>query len=99
MNNYPVTVIFGGGGFIGRYLTRVLTKKNHRLIIPTRKPRIVAAIQPQKETNKVFNTPTKYTSKWVSVDLKLINGEKLISNPAGSERNLQPVAIFLFSKL
>ena len=38
MNNYPVTVIFGGGGFIGRYLTRVLTKKNHRLIIPTRKP-------------------------------------------------------------
>ena len=38
MDNYPVTVIFGGGGFIGRYLTRVLTKKNHRLIIPTRKP-------------------------------------------------------------
>ena len=38
MNNYPITVIFGGGGFIGRYLTRILTKKNHRLIIPTRAP-------------------------------------------------------------
>ena len=38
MNNYPITVIFGGGGFIGRYLARVLTKKNHRLIIPTRVP-------------------------------------------------------------
>ena len=32
-------------------------------------------------------------------ELELIKGEKLISNPAGSERNLQPVAIFLFSKL
>ena len=37
MNNYPITVIFGGGGFIGRYLARVLTKKS-RLIIPTRVP-------------------------------------------------------------
>jgi hypothetical protein len=35
----------------------------------------------------------------VSVDLKSIKGEKLISNPAGSDRNLQPVAIFRFSKL
>ena len=38
MNNYPITVIFGGGGFVGRYLTKVLTEKNHRLIIPTRSP-------------------------------------------------------------
>ena len=35
----------------------------------------------------------------MSVDLKSIKGEKLISNPAGSVRNLQPVAIFLYSKL
>jgi hypothetical protein len=35
----------------------------------------------------------------VSVDLKSMKGEKLISNPAGSVRNLQPVAIFLFSRL
>ena len=69
------------------------------LIMPTKKPRIVAAMQPQNETNNVFNTPTKYTSRCVSVDLKSIKGEKLISNPAGSVRNLQPVAIFLFSKL
>ena len=35
----------------------------------------------------------------MSVDLKSIKGEKLISNPAGSVRNLQPVAMFLFSRL
>ena len=35
----------------------------------------------------------------MSVDLKSIKGEKLISNPAGSVRNLQPVAIFLISRL
>ena len=68
-------------------------------MIPTKKPRIVAAIQPQNETNNVFKTPTKYTSKCVSVDLKSINGEKLISKPAGSVRKRQPVAMFLFSKL
>ena len=36
MNNYPIATILGGGGFIGRYLVRNLTKKNFRCIIPTR---------------------------------------------------------------
>ena len=37
MNNYPIATILGGGGFIGRYLVRNLTKKNYRCIISTRK--------------------------------------------------------------
>jgi uncharacterized protein YbjT (DUF2867 family) len=32
-----ICTILGGGGFIGRYLVRNLTKKNHRCIISTRK--------------------------------------------------------------
>ena len=36
MNNYPIATILGGGGFIGRYLVRNLTKRNYRCIIPTR---------------------------------------------------------------
>ena len=36
MNNYPIATILGGGGFIGRYLVRNLTKKNFRCIITTR---------------------------------------------------------------
>ena len=67
--------------------------------MPTRKPRMVAAIHPQKDTKRVFNKPTKYTFKCVSVDLKSKKGEKLISKPAGILKNLQPVAIFLFSRL
>jgi len=38
MNNYPIATILGGGGFIGRYLVRNLTKRNFRCIIPTRNP-------------------------------------------------------------
>ena len=38
MNKYPITTILGAGGFIGRYIVRNLTKKNHRCIIPTRNP-------------------------------------------------------------
>ena len=38
MNNYPIATILGGGGFIGRYLVRKLTKKNFRCIDPTRNP-------------------------------------------------------------
>ena len=38
MNNYPIATILGGGGFIGRYLVQILTKKNYRCIIPTRNP-------------------------------------------------------------
>ena len=33
----PICTILGGGGFIGRYLVRNLTKKNYRCIISTRK--------------------------------------------------------------
>ena len=33
-----ICTILGGGGFIGRYLVRILTKKNYRCIISTRKP-------------------------------------------------------------
>jgi uncharacterized protein YbjT (DUF2867 family) len=36
MNNQICTIL-GGGGFIGRYLVRNLTKKNYRCIISTRK--------------------------------------------------------------
>ena len=32
-----ICTILGGGGFIGRYLVRNLTKKNYRCIITTRK--------------------------------------------------------------
>ena len=32
-----ICTILGGGGFIGRYLVRNLTKKNYRCIISTRK--------------------------------------------------------------
>ena len=35
MKNHICTIL-GGGGFIGRYLVRNLTKKNYRCIIPTR---------------------------------------------------------------
>ena len=33
-----ICTILGGGGFIGRYLVRNLTKKNYRCFITTRKP-------------------------------------------------------------
>ena len=33
-----IATIFGGTGFIGRYLIRRLTKKGYRVIIPTRSP-------------------------------------------------------------
>ena len=36
MKNHICTIL-GGGGFIGRYLVRNLTKKNYRCIISTRK--------------------------------------------------------------
>jgi len=36
MNNYPIVTIFGGGGFIGKYLVRKMTEKNFQCIIPTR---------------------------------------------------------------
>ena len=38
MNSHPIATILGGGGFIGRYLVRNLTKNNYRCIIPTRNP-------------------------------------------------------------
>ncbi len=38
MNNNSIVVIFGGGGFIGRYLIKALSEKSFRCIVPTRNP-------------------------------------------------------------
>jgi len=53
MNNYPIATILGGGGFIGRYLVRNLTKKNFRCIIPTRNPFTKGYLKTQAPTGAV----------------------------------------------
>ena len=53
MNNYPIATILGGGGFIGRYLVRNLTKKNFRCIIPTRNPFTKGYLKTQAPTGAI----------------------------------------------
>ena len=53
MNNYPIATILGGGGFIGRYLVRNLTKKNYRCIIPTRNPFSKVYLKTQAPTGAI----------------------------------------------
>ena len=53
MNNYPIATILGGGGFIGRYLVRNLTKKNFRCIIPTRNPFTKGHLKTQAPTGAI----------------------------------------------
>ena len=47
MNNYPIATILGGGGFIGRYLVRKMTKMNYQCIIPTRNPYLKGYLKTQ----------------------------------------------------
>ena len=47
MNNHPIATILGGGGFIGRYLVRNLSKNNYRCFIPTRKPYLKGYLKTQ----------------------------------------------------
>ena len=61
MNNYPIATILGGGGFIGRYLVRNLTKKNFRCIIPTRNPFTKGYLKTQAQAGaiEIINFSTK----------------------------------------
>jgi|TARA_B100002051_G_scaffold268077_1_gene297412 uncharacterized protein YbjT (DUF2867 family) len=47
MNNNPIATILGGGGFIGRYLVRNLSKENYRCFIPTRSPYLKGYLKTQ----------------------------------------------------
>ena len=61
MNNYPIATILGGGGFIGRYLVRNLTKRNFRCIIPTRNPFTKGYLKTQAQAGaiEIINFSTK----------------------------------------
>ena len=64
MNNYPIATILGGGGFIGRYLVRNLSKSNYRVFIPTRKPYLKGYLKTQSTPGAVelfeFNLKNYY---------------------------------------
>ena len=53
MNNHPIATILGGGGFIGRYLVRNLSKNNYRCFIPTRKPYLKGYLKTQSTPGAV----------------------------------------------
>ena len=81
MNNYPIATILGGGGFIGRYLVRNLTKKNFRCIVPTRNPFAKGYLKTQAPPGAIeiidFNSKNFYEIK------NAINNSDIVINLTG----------------
>ena len=81
MNNYPIATILGGGGFIGRYLVRNLTRKNFRCIVPTRNPFAKGYLKTQAPPGAIeiidFNSKNFYEIK------NAINNSDIVINLTG----------------
>ena len=45
-NNQKIIAIFGGGGFLGKNLMRLLTKLDYRIKIATRNPHLKGYLKP-----------------------------------------------------
>ncbi len=45
-NNQKIIAIFGGSGFIGKYLMRELTKLDYRIKVSTRNPYLAGYLKP-----------------------------------------------------
>ncbi len=81
MNNYPIATILGGGGFIGRYLVRILAKNNYRCIIPTRNPFEKGYLKTQAPPGAI--ELIKYDSKNFSVLKEAIENSDVVINLVG----------------
>ena len=58
-----ICTILGGGGFIGRYLVRNLTKKNYRCIISTRKAFQKGYLKTQATPGEYANDKSRCVSR------------------------------------
>ena len=57
--NPPLITVFGGGGFIGRYVCEALLKRGARLRVAERYPRKAFFLQPLGQVGQVQMYPQK----------------------------------------
>ena len=48
-----LVTVFGGSGFLGRYVVRALAKRGYRVLVATRRPEIAGRLQPLGEVGQI----------------------------------------------
>src|SRR5918997_7041399 len=84
-----LVTVFGGSGFVGRYLVHSLAKRGHRVRVAVRRPDLAGALHPLGTVGQIKAIQANLRYRW-SID-RAVEGADAVVNLVGvlSERGRQ----------
>lgn len=79
--NLKLVTVFGGSGFIGRYVVRALAAKGYRVRVACRRPDLAGHLQPLGNVGQIHCVQANLRYKW-SVD-RAVEGADIVVNLVG----------------
>ena len=80
-SNAKLVTVFGGSGFIGRYVVQALAKRGHRIRVAVRRPDLAGHIQPLGMVGQIKAIQANLRYRW-SVD-RAVEGADAVVNLVG----------------
>ena len=79
--NLKLVTVFGGSGFIGRHVVRLLAAKGYRVRVACRRPDLAGHLQPLGNVGQIHCVQANLRYKW-SVD-RAVEGADAVVNLGG----------------
>ncbi|MCB1439250.1 MAG: complex I NDUFA9 subunit family protein [Nitratireductor sp.] len=97
MNQPKLVTIFGGSGFVGRYIVSALAKRGYRIRVATRRPDLAFDLRPLGDVGQIQLVQANVRVRW-SVD-RAVEGADAVINlvgtfDAGGRNNFDAVHVF-----
>lgn len=77
----PLVTVFGGSGFVGRYVVRALAKRGYRIRVACRRPDLAGHLQPLGDVGQIHCVQANLRYRW-SVD-RAVEGADHVVNCVG----------------
>jgi NADH dehydrogenase len=80
-SNAKLVTVFGGSGFVGRYVVRALVKRGHRIRVAVRRPDLAGHVQPLGMVGQIKPIQANVRYRW-SID-RAVEGADAVVNLVG----------------
>jgi uncharacterized protein YbjT (DUF2867 family) len=73
-----LVTVFGGSGFVGRYVVRALAKRGYRVLVATRRPDLTGYLQPLGHVGQIHSIQANLRVRW-SIDRAVREADHVIN--------------------